>query len=75
MSPLPEDAKPVRFIEEADAVQLNVVPETVEDKWMLVICPEHMEGVVELIITSGKGLTITVSMCNKPVQPFRSGVI
>src|ERR1017187_3809273 len=74
ISPIPESGNPVRFMDEGEAVQLNVVPVMVEVRIILVIPPEQMDGVVELMIISGSEPMFTVSFLTVPVQPFRVGV-
>ena len=71
--PLPEGEKPERFGELAVAVQLNTAEGTVEESRMLVVPPEQMVGVVELIRTSGRGFTVTSMSCIVPLQPFSVG--
>ena len=61
MFPFPEGENPVRLAEEGDAVQLKVVPVIEEVSRILVVCPEQIVSVVELMITSGRGVTLTVS--------------
>lgn len=74
ISPIPESGNPVRFMDDGEAVQLNVVPVIVEVRMILVIPPEQMDGVVELMIISGSEPMFTVSFLTVPVQPFRVGV-
>ena len=73
MSSLPVEENPERFGELAVAVQLNTVRGTVEESRMLVVSPEQIEGVVELIWTSGSGLTEITISCVVPLQPFNVG--
>jgi len=62
ISPVPVGEYPERFGELAVAVRLNTVDGTVEVSRILVVSPEQIDGVVELISTSGSGSTeITMS--------------
>ena len=59
ISPAPNRENPVRFGELAEAVQGKVVPDTDEVRRISVVSPEQMEGVVEVIVKSGIGKTVT----------------
>ena len=59
--PVPEDANPEMAGDDPVAVQLKIADGLEELNWMLVVCPEQIAGVVEVIMISGNGLTVTVS--------------
>ena len=60
ISPLPVAGKPVILGDDPVAVQLKVVPDRPEVSRTLVVCPEQTDGVVEVMIILGNGLTVTV---------------
>ena len=68
MSPLPLAGMPVT-LPVLSRVQLNIVPETLPDKTIVVIAsPEHASCVIGVAMASGKGSTVTLTLpC--PVQP------
>ena len=58
---VPDPAEyPLTVPDEAEAVQVKVVPGTVERTWILVVCCEQMVCAVGLKKTSGLGTTVTV---------------
>ena len=72
--PVPEDAKPVILGPDPVAVQEKLLPAIPDVNRMLVVWPEQMEGVVELMMILGKGFIVTVKSCSDPLQEFRVGV-
>ena len=55
ISPLPFGENPERLGELAVAVQFSTVPITEEVSRISAVCPEQIDGVVDVITTSGIG--------------------
>ena len=56
-------------------VQLNIVPATLLDNAIEVAVPEQIVCDAGVGVTTGTGLTVTVTMMGTPGHPFDEGVI